>query len=479
MAEFREERDSLGSMSVPLNALYGIHSLRAKENFPCFKAFHIEWYMAVGVVKLAALQTYKDYEKGVIDKLGALPPLLRWVDRRILTVLEEAALAVSVGEHFDQFIVSAHQGGAGTSINMNINEILANVALKKLGVFPGNYSVIDPIEDANVFQSTNDVIPTALRVATMTLLKELEVAINNHRQSIEQIEGGCRNQLRQGYTQMQAAVPSSYDKLLGGYNNALSRDWWRISKCFERIKEVNLGGGAIGTGLSIPRFYIMTVVQKLQHLTSLPLSRSENLSDTTSNLDSFVEVHGMLKAHAVNLEKMSSDLRLLGSDLFLNRELYLPQKQVGSSIMPTKVNPVVVEYVVSCAQRVYANDEVITRLVSMGCLDLNAYLPAIGDALLDSIKLLISMNSTLQKNLWSGLRIVPLDVVESLYRNPTIATALISKVGYNAATTLGKLMVSKGIDVVEANAEIGLMTNEELLIFLEPSKLLELGFVLG
>ncbi len=475
----RTESDFLGTMQVPAHALYGIHSMRAKENFLYHKPFHIEWYKAVGLVKMAAYQTYRNYKSGVMEKFGSLPSQFRWIDDSHLHALEASALGVSGGEMFEHFIVSAHQGGAGTSINMNINEIVANMALQKLGLNAGNYSVIDPINDANIFQSTNDVIPTALRVATMLLLKNLEQSINSHRQLIEQHENGYRNVIRQGYTQMQAAVPSSYDKLLSGYNNALSRDWWRVSKCLERIKEVNLGGGAIGTGLSIPRFYIMTVVQQLQQITNLPISRSENMSDTTSNLDSFVEVHAMLKAHAVNLEKMVSDLRLLASDIFVNREVQLPQKQVGSSIMPTKVNPVIVEYVVSCAQHVYANDEIVTRLASMGCLDLNAYLPAIGDALLDTIKLLISMNNTLERNLWTDFKINSLDSSTTLFHNPTITTALVGKIGYNASAQLGKLMVSQHISVLEANRILNFLPQDDLLALLEPSNLLEMGFVLG
>lgn len=473
----RIECDFLGERSIPVDALYGIHSIRAQENFPYYRPFHKEWYMAVGVVKQAVYETYREYKSGVAEKLGVLPSQFNWLDDLSLDALERATQKVAKGEFFDQFIVSSHQGGAGTSINMNVNEIITNLALKDLGYACGYYSRIDPLEGANVFQSTNDVIPTALRIAILRLLKELEVSINGHRQLIEEVEGSCRNVLRQGYTQMQAAVPTSYDKLFSGYSGALSRDWWRVSKSFERIKEVNLGGGAIGTGLSLPRFYIMKVTQKLQHITALPIARSENLSDTTANLDSFVEIHAILKAHAVNLEKMSSDLRLMGSDLFLNREVYLPQKQLGSSIMPTKVNPVIVEYVVQGAQRIYANDDIVCRLSAMGCLDLNAYLPAIGDAILDSIKMLISMNETLSSNLWIGFRMSINSSIETLYLNPTITTALIYKIGYNKAAQLGKLMASEGISVIKANERLIFLSESELLELLLPARLLQLGFV--
>ena len=278
-----------------------------------------------------------------------------------LTHLIHAASEVAEGDHFRSFIVPAVSGGAGTSINMNVNEIIANVALKKMGEVPGNYRFMDPVEDANIYQSTNDVIPTSLKVAVMFLLQELEKAINELRFSMEQLEVSHQNDLRIGYTQMQEAVPSSFGKLFSTYSEALSRDWWRVSKCFERIKTVNLGGSAIGTGMAVPRFFIMAAVGHLQQLTGLPVARSENLADATSNLDSYVEVHATLKAHAVNLEKMVSDMRLMASDLVTPHAasplLALPQCQTGSSIMPAKVNPVIPEFVISAAHKIYANEE--------------------------------------------------------------------------------------------------------------------------
>ena len=193
---------------------------------------------------------------------------------------------------------------------------------------------------------------------------------------------------------MQEAVPSTFGRLFSSYSDALSRDWWRVSKCLERIKVVNLGGSAIGTSVAVPKYFVSEVVARLQQLSGLPVTRGENLSDATSNLDPFVEVHGILKAHAVNLEKMVSDLRLLASDVYGTHSLTIPKKQVGSSIMPGKVNPVIPEYVISCAHRVYSNDQLIAGLSAQGCLELNAYLPVIGHAMLESLKLLISADNT-------------------------------------------------------------------------------------
>jgi aspartate ammonia-lyase len=359
---------------------------------------------------------------------------------------------------------------------MNINEIIANAALLKLGHKPGSYTIIDPVEHANVFQSTNDVIPTALKVAVMKLLPELESAINEVRGKVEEQEDAHRNDLRIGYTQMQEAVPSSFGKLFSTYSEALSRDWWRVSKCFERIKLVNLGGGAIGTGLAIPRFFIMEAIGHLQKLTGLPFARSENMADATSSLDSYVEISATLKAHAVNLEKMVSDLRLLASDLAGDKEINLPQKQAGSSIMPGKVNPVIPEFVISAAHRIYANDQLITSLCAQGCLELNAYLPVIGCSLIESLKLLIAADRTIKANLIDGLMIIPKTGEEKLFRSPALTTALIPYIGYNKASELAKTMKSKGLDIFAANEELKMISNEKLKTMLKAENLMKMGY---
>ncbi|WP_282125415.1 lyase family protein [Marinifilum flexuosum] len=475
----RIESDFIGKREIPKDSLWGIHSLRAKENFPDNTQFHKEWYMAVGVVKQACYKTYLDFLKGIDRKFPNQEFPFQLLDKNLIENLNDAADEINLGKHFEHFIVPAIQGGAGTSINMNVNEIIANRALQQAGEICGDYDKVDPFEHANVFQSTNDVIPTSLKVAAIRLLQELEESINNLRMQVEKTESNYRNVLRIGYTQMQAAVPSSYDKLFSTYNNALSRDWWRVSKCFERIKEVNLGGGAIGTGLSIPRFFIMEVVPNLRKLTGLPITRSENLSDATANQDGFVEVHATLKAHAVNLEKMVADLRLLGSDLFQNRELHLPQKQVGSSIMPGKVNPVIPEFVISTAHKVYANDVMISNLSGQGCLELNAYLPSIGHALLDSIKLLIAANNTLAENLFKELTIQSNSTEENVLYNPSVATALSPYIGYHEAAKLAKEIKKNSCTILEANNKLEILSNDKLKELITPEELLKLGFVLS
>lgn len=472
----RIETDFIGQIEIPEDALYGINSVRAKNNFPDTTIFNLEWYKAVGLTKLAVYNTYKKFKRAAVKNLeGTLKPI-SFIEDEIIGALIESASEISNGKYFENFISPAIQGGAGTSINLNVNEIISNVALQKLGDNPGNYSRIDPIEHANIYQSTNDVIPTSLTIAAIGLIEKLEKSINKLRFRIEKIESESRNILRIAYTQMQEAVPSSYGALFSTYNEALSRDWWRVSKCFERIKMVNLGGSAIGSGIAVPRFMIMETIQELQKLSKLPVTRSENMNDATNNLDSLVEVHAILKAHAVNLEKMVNDIRLLASDLVGHNEIKIPNKQVGSSIMPGKVNPVIPEYVISVAHKIYANDQIVTSLSAQGCLDLNAYLPLIGHSLLESIQLLITANQTLEENLFNGIVINADLAKEKLYKSPSITTALTPYIGYHKAAEIAKKMKDEKLDIFEANKVLQVLDSEKLIEIVSPQNLLKLGF---
>lgn len=473
----RTEKDSLGTMSLPEMALYGIHSLRATENFPSSTLFPHEWYRAMGIVKGCVYRTYRRFRDAATARYGD-HKAVRIIEDLRLDAMSKASDEVSAGRYIDSFIVPAIQGGAGTSINMNINEIIANAALLSLGHKPGDYDIIDPVEDCNIYQSTNDAVPTALTIAVMNLLNDLSSEINTMRQALEALEKGHRNELRPGYTQMQEAVPSSFGLLFGAYNEALSRDWWRVSKSLERIRTVNMGGGATGTGLAIPRFFIVEIVPEMRNVTGLPLSRSENLADTTSNLDKWVEVHAIMKSHAVNLEKMVSDLRLLSSDLLNPRLLTLPDRQVGSSIMPGKINPVIPEYVISVSHRVYANDQLISSLSGQGCLELNAYLPVIGVTIIESLKLLISANRTLRLNTLTGLGVNHAEALQRVVASPAITTALIPFIGYNKASEIARAMKERRLTIFEANREMGFMEEDKLEEILQPANLLKLGFSL-
>jgi aspartate ammonia-lyase len=282
--------------------------------------------------------------------------------------------------------------------------------------------------------------------------------------------------MRAGYTQMQEAVPSTFGRLFSSYSDALSRDWWRVSKCLERIKVVNLGGTATGTSISVPKYYVNAVVARLQQLSGLPVTRGENLSDATSNLDPFVEVHGILKAHAVNLEKIVSDLRLLSSDIHGIHALSIPEKQVGSSIMPGKVNPVIPEYVISIAHRIYGNDQLITHLAAQGCLELNAYIPVIGHAMIESIRLLISANEVSARHLLKDIEIDPKLTEEKMLASPAVTTALLPFIGYNRAAEMAECMKEYGLSVYEANRKLGFMKEEKLKEILKPENLVQGGY---
>ncbi len=474
----RKEKDFIGVLEIPENALYGIHSLRAHENFPHKNPFSLNWYKALGLTKLAVYKTYSKFKSAALKKYPDRHKNLNFISDEILHLLIDTAQEIAQGTYYEYFIVPAVQGGAGTSINLNINEIIVNASLLKMGLQAGNYSVIDPLEHANIFQSTNDIVPTSLKIAVLKLLVDLEERINQLRSKMELLEKEHSDTLRIAYTQMQEAVPSSYGRLFSGYNDALSRDWWRISKCFERIKQVNLGGTAIGSGITAARFYIMEVVQELQKITQLPVTRADNLEDNTANLDSYVEIHGILKAHAVNLEKFANDIRLLSSDLLINKDLEIPKRQIGSSIMPAKVNPVISEYIIGIAHKIYANDQLISALSAQGVLDLNAYIPLIGNALIESLELLIAANQSFTHNLISGLVISEKTAKNKLYRSPAIVTALLPYIGYNNSVLLAQKMKNEQLDVFSANNLLQLLHPEKLKSILSVDNLLKTGFVL-
>jgi aspartate ammonia-lyase len=474
----RIEKDFLGEKKIPHDALYGIHSIRAHENFPDTTSFPVEWYKTMAVVKRACYMTANDFFRKAGEQFDLEKTHIRVINSEILNALIESAIECENGQHFEHFIIPAVSGGAGTSINMNINEIITNLALIRMGYNPGDYKNIDPIEQANIFQSTNDVVPTALKIAVMRLLIELEESINTIRSLTEELEKEHRHTLRVGYTQMQEAVPSTYGRLFSTYSDAFSRDWWRVSKCLERIKVVNLGGSAIGSSVTVPKYFVAEVIKTLQQITSLPVTRGENLYDATCNLDPLVEVHGIMKVHAVNLEKMVNDLRLLSSDLIANKDLEIPRKQAGSSIMPGKVNPVVPEFVISAAHRIYSNDILITSLSAQGFLELNAYLPIIGYSMIESLKLLIASDQAIREHMLVGIVIHKEAAIEKLYKSPVLSTVLLPLIGYNKASELSTYMKNKQVDIFEANKNLNFIEENTLKEILRPENIIQGGFSL-
>lgn len=315
----RAERDLLGERNVPAHALWGIHTLRATENFPLAgRCVALPLIRAYGLVKQASARTNRE--------LGYLP-----ADKA--QAIEAAAAELAQGQLDANIVVDALQGGAGTSLNMNVNEVLANRALALLGRRYGDYQVVDPLDDVNMHQSTNDTYPTALRVAAIGGLRSLEKAVVELQEACQVKERELAGVVKVGRTELQDAVLVTLGREMGAYAEAFNRDRWRIYKCEERLRVVNLGGTAIGTGLGAPRDYIFRVVDVLRELCGYGLARAENLVEATQNADVFVEVSGMLKACASSLWKVSSDLRLLSSGPHAGLgELRLPELQALSLI---------------------------------------------------------------------------------------------------------------------------------------------------
>lgn len=351
----REESDALGTIRLSTDVLHGIHTARAISNFPlAHRPVRMELARAYGDVKLAAIRTNRE--------LGA------WADDAAKAdALERAARELAEGLLDNTIVVDALQGGAGTSTNMNVNEVIANRALQLLGEAPGMYDRVSPLDDVNLHQSTNDTYPTALRLAAIRMLKILEEAVVGLQEAFQIKEQAFARIVKVGRTEMQDAVLLTLGREMGAYAEALGRDRWRIYKCEERLRVVNLGGTAVGTGLGAPRQYIFQVVEQLRELTGFGFARAENLIEATQNADVFVEVSGILKALASSLFKIANDLRLLssGPEAGLG-EIRLPTRQAGSSIMPGKVNPVIPEAVMQAAMRVFGHDAALTQACSMG-----------------------------------------------------------------------------------------------------------------
>jgi aspartate ammonia-lyase len=371
----RIERDGLGEMRLPEAALYGIHSARARANFDLgYKKANIRLIHAMVKVKKAAAIAY---EKLGVGRDGVYRAVIAACDR---------ALA---GEADDMFVVDALQGGAGTSSHMNVNEVLANLALGELGEPRGAYGAIHPIDDVNRGQSTNDVYPTALRVAAIELLRELSAECAELQRALQEKEGAWDDVGKLGRTELMDAVPITLGAEFGAYAQAIARDRWRLYKMEERLRQVGLGGAAVGLPGSSGRKYRFLVVEELRALTGIGLAAAEYPMDITQNNDVFVEASGLLKALAVNLMKLSGDLRLMNSGPHGGLgEIRLAPMQAGSSIMPGKVNPVVPEMAMQVAMKAIANDQAVTMAASRGEFELNAFLPLIADALLESLELL-------------------------------------------------------------------------------------------
>ena len=447
MTQYRIEKDLLGEREIPADVLYGVQTLRGIENFILSRRpVNAALIHAFGSVKLACARTNHG---------------LGWWDDTKAYAIEQACSEMMAGRLDEHILVDALQGGAGTSTNMNINEVLANRALQLMNCPLGDYETVSPLEDINLHQSTNDTYPTALKVAAISLLRVLEREVVGLLEEFQNKEKAFAHVVKIGRTQLQDAVLVTLGREMSAYAEAFGRDRWRIYKCEERLRVMNLGGTAIGTGLAAPRQYIFQVIEHLRSITGLGVSRAENLIEATQNTDVFVEVSGILKACASNLLKVATDLRLLssGPDAGFG-ELCLPPRQAGSSIMPGKVNPVIPEAVSQAAMTVMANDQAITFACSMGNLELNAFLPLIADALLGSLDLLTNACSILRRLCVAGLEANEARCRQHVESSTASITALVDAIGYHAAQEIAEHAKNSGKNIRSIVVERGLLSEE-------------------
>ena len=371
----RIEKDKLGEMQIADEKLYGIQTARAVNNFAIsYKRTNLQLIYAIVTIKKAAAATY---QKLSVGKEG------------VYAAISDACDMILQGKVNNAFVTDALQGGAGTSTNMNVNEVIANLALQEMGHKSGSYNIIHPLDDVNRGQSTNDVYPTALRIAAIKLLRKLSEACAKLQQELQKKENDFDNILKLGRTELMDAIPITLGQEFGSYAQAIARARWRLYKVEERLRLVNVGGTAVGVGNNADRKYRFGIIEELRELTGIGLATAEYPMDITQNNDVFVEVSGLLKALAVNLMKISNDLRLMNSGPRGGfSEITLAPLQMGSTIMPGKVNPVIPEMVMQVSMKVMANDFIISTAAAHGEFELNAFMPLIADSLLESLEIL-------------------------------------------------------------------------------------------
>lgn len=439
----RNEHDILGTIEIPKDSYTGIHTHRALENF-AVSNYQIDEDLikSYGLVKLACAKTIFDIEESNKDKAHAI---------------KQACEEMAEGKLYEYIQVDALQGGAGTSLNMNINEVLANRALEILGKEKGSYKVISPLNDINKYQSTNDTFPTALKIAAIYKLKKLETTVVELQEALERKEKEFSSIVKIGRTELTEAVLTTLGKEFSAYAEAISRDRWRIYKCEERLRVVNIGGTAIGSGLGAPKKYIFQVIENLRDVTQIGLARAENLVDNTQNADVFSEVSGILKAHATNLIKIANDLRLMSS----YDEIHLPAVQAGSSIMPGKVNPVIAEMVAQIGLKILGNDVIISHASALGQLELNHNMPLIAFTLLESLNLLINTNRIFAQKCIDGITANEEKLKTELHSSTAILTALLPRLGYEKLSEVSEKIKDTKTTVREYVLGNNLLTEED------------------
>lgn len=421
----RTEYDSIGCLQVPAEAYYGVQSLRAARNFNMTQhKVHKEMIISLAQVKKAAAAA--NYSA------GSLPYL-------IYKAIDKACDCVIAGELDREFITDAIQGGAGTSANMNANEVIANKALEILGHKQGEYQFLHPNDHVNMSQSTNDVYPTAGRITAFRLIERAAEQLERLEDAMAEKAEEFSDVLKMGRTQLQDAVPMTLGQNFGAYRSAVARGISRLKRAQKLLLTVNMGGTAIGTGINVSPAYYHSIAACVSRVTGLKICQADDLIDATQNLDDYVEVSGALKACAVSLSKIANDLRLLSSGPRAGmHEINLPAMQNGSSIMPGKVNPVIPEVVSQVAFAIIGNDTTITLAAEAGQLELNAFEPVLFYRLFESADTLAAATATFVDNCITGITANRTVCGDYLNRSAGIATALCPVIGYARSAKLAK-----------------------------------------
>lgn len=461
MTEYmRLESDSIGEMEVPGEAYYGVQALRANENFPITgNSLNPDFIKNMARIKRAAAITNM--------RAGRLKP-------EIANAIESACNEVVCGMFATEFIVDGIQGGAGTSANMNMNEVIANRAIEMLCGKKGDYSIVHPNDHVNMAQSTNDVIPTAGKLTVLDLLKKLEKSLKKLDSALYKKADEFDGVIKIGRTQLEDAVPMRLGQSFHAYATMIERDIDRIAKAKKEMYTVNMGATAIGTGINTSEYYFDHIVPTLAKVSGYPLVQADDLFDATENLDGFVRVSSCLKACAVNLSKMCNDLRILASGPKAGfGEITLPAMQNGSSIMPGKVNPVIPEVVSQVAFHIIGHDVTITMAAEAGQMELNAFEPVVFYNLFDSITTLTHAVDTLTDNCIIGITANEERCQKLLDASVGITTALCPYIGYKKAASLAKESLRTGVPVKKLVLKHGLMKEKQLDVVLDPYAMTE------
>jgi aspartate ammonia-lyase len=458
--DVRVEHDFLGTRQIPVAAYWGVHTARAVDNFPITGQTVSgvpDLVRALAFVKKAAAQANADL--GVIDRKRAGAIILACED-------------LLAGRLHEQFVVDVVQGGAGTSTNMNANEVIANRALELLGFERGRYDVLHPNDHVNASQSTNDVYPTALRLAAWFGIGGLIGAMADLRGAFERKAAQFADVLKIGRTQLQDAVPMTLGQEFSAFAVMIGEDEQRLAEARLLIEEINLGATAIGTGINAPHGYTELVTRYLAEASGVPVRKSPNLVEATQDTGAFVQLSGVLKRVACKLSKTCNDLRLLSSGPQAGfGDIRLPARQAGSSIMPGKVNPVIPEVVNQVAYEVIGNDVTITMASEAGQLQLNAFEPVMGWSLFKSVRHLTHACQTLRENCVEGIQANHEVLSRRVAESVTLVTALNPIIGYEKSALIAKTALATGGSIAEVAESLGIMSREEMEALLVPDKL--------